>query len=77
MNKNDDILEELKRITKILCSIATKDMIQKEQIDLLSKLGFQPKEIAELLGTSSGTVSVALVDIRKHKKAKGTRKKKG
>lgn len=62
---NDKILEELQRITKILVLIATEGKNQREQIGILSKIGFQPKEIAGLLGTSRNTVSVALVDIRK------------
>jgi len=67
--KNDEILEELRRITKILAKIATKDQIQKEQIKTLSDIGFQPKEIAELLGTTGNTVNVALSEMRKSKKS--------
>ena len=67
--KNDKILEELRRITKILAKIATKDQIQKEQIKTLSDIGFQPKEIAELLGTTGNTVNVALSEMRKSKKS--------
>lgn len=38
---------------------------QKHQIAILSDAGFQPKQIADILGTSSNTVSVALTAIRK------------
>lgn len=65
---NDKVLEELQRITKILASIATEGKNQREQIGILSNIGFQPKEIAKLLGTSRNTVSVTLVDIRKKSK---------
>ena len=68
-----EILKELQRITKLLVLTATKGQTQREQIAVLSKLGYQPKEVAEILGTTPGTVSVALVDIRK--KAKGGRGK--
>jgi len=63
--KNNKILEELQRITKILVLIASEGKIQREKIEILSNIGFQPKEIAELLGTTPGTVRVTLADIRK------------
>ncbi len=68
--KDDDVLRELRRITKVLTLIATKDQKQKEQIKLLDRVGFQPKEIAELLGTTGNTVNVALHSIRRKGKPK-------
>lgn len=67
--KEEEILQELRRITKLLALTATRDQIQKDRIAVLSSIGFQPKEIANLLGTTAGTVSVTLTTIRK--KAKG------
>lgn len=67
--KYDEILVEIRHITKILALIATKDQPQKDQILTLSNIGFQPKEIAELLGTTSNTVRVTLTALRK--KGKG------
>ena len=64
-SKENEILQELRRISKLLALTVTGDMKQKEKIELLSSIGFQPKEIADLIGTTPGTVSVALVDIRK------------
>jgi DNA-binding transcriptional MerR regulator len=55
-------LQQIKRLMVILC---TKDLAQKEQIRLLSRAGFQPKEIAELIGTTSNTVSVVLNSLKK------------
>jgi len=69
----DDLLKELRRITKLLTLIATKDQKQKDQIRILDSLKFQPKEIAELLGTTANVVRVSLHSIRKQgepKKAK-------
>jgi len=43
---------------------------QKEQITLLSDAGFQPKQIAGILGTTSNTVSVTLSAIRKERAEK-------
>jgi DNA-binding CsgD family transcriptional regulator len=40
---------------------------QKEQIAILSDAGFQPKEIADILRTTSNTVSVSLTAIRKER----------
>lgn len=43
---------------------------QAEQIDLLSRAGFRPAEIAILIGTTPNTVSVRLAQMRRAKKAK-------
>ncbi len=69
--QHDDLLKELKRITKLLTMIATKDLKQKDQIRILDSLKFQPKEIAELLGTSANAVRVALHSIRKQRLTTG------
>ena len=64
-SKNDLILEELQKITKLFVLSLTKDMNQTEAISIMSKIGFQPKEIAELLGTTANTVRVTLSKKRK------------
>jgi len=66
----DEILQELRRISKLLALTVTRDMKQREKIELLSGIGFQPKEIADLIGTTPNTVSVILAGIRKKAKAK-------
>lgn len=43
---------------------------QTESIELLSVVGFQPKEIAEILGTTPNTVRVGLSGLRKKKRRK-------
>lgn len=58
-------LEKLDQILRILVISATRGLKQREQIALLDGAGFQPKLIAELLGTSSNTVRVELVALRK------------
>ena len=67
-NSYKELLEELKRITKILILIAIEGKTQREQIKVLDSIGYTPKDIAELLGTTSNTVRVTLVDIRKKTK---------
>jgi DNA-binding CsgD family transcriptional regulator len=63
--QRDDILSELRKIGRLLTLLVTKDLGQKEKIELLSTAGLQPKEIAELIGTTPNTVSVRLAHIRK------------
>jgi len=66
---------ELKAISNkvdILVRLIASSLIEgKKQIDqlyILSRAGFQPKVIAEMLGTSSNTVRVQLSKLRKKKK---------
>lgn len=68
-SSKEEILTELRRITKLLALMVTKDQIQRDKIALLSASGFQSKEIADLLGTTPNLVRAVLSDIRK--KAKG------
>ncbi len=42
-NSENDVLKEIQRMTKLLVLIATKGQSQKEQIGVLSSIGFQPK----------------------------------
>jgi hypothetical protein len=42
-----------------------KEISQTKKIEILSSVGLAPKEIAEILGTTSNTVSVTLSGIRK------------
>jgi DNA-directed RNA polymerase specialized sigma24 family protein len=53
---------------RLLALIAIKDLPQKQQIALLSRVGFSPSGIAELIGMSSNAVRVALFSIRKSEK---------
>jgi hypothetical protein len=74
-SNNDDLqLAEISGKLDTLIRLSSlgliKDMkTQKEQIAALSDAGFQPKGIASILRTSSGSVRVALHDIRKERAA--------
>ncbi len=57
--------EKLDRMLMLLGVLAVKGLTQTEQIAMLSRIGFTPKEIADVIGTTSNTVRVALVGIRK------------
>ena len=68
------ILDRLDKLIKLMASQSLGDKTGKEAIALLSGVGFQPKEIADFLGTSPNTVSVTLSQL-KRKKRKGNAKK--
>ena len=68
---NEAIIVELNRKMDMLIALTAigvlADKTQKEQIEALNRAGLQPKEIAQLVGTSSNTVSVTLSQMKKAK----------
>lgn len=64
-NRDDEIVSELGKVKRLLSVIATQGLSQRDRIATLDRVGFGPREIAELLGTTSNTVSVTLSGIRK------------
>ena len=65
------VLAKLDYLLRVHTVSVTKGMKQNEQIALLDRAGLPPKEIADLLGTTSNTVSVTLASLRKSKVKKG------
>ena len=62
----EEVIKRLDLIIKLLAmNFMNEEGSQKVKIIQLSKIGLQPKEIANILGTSSNTVSVALSTARK------------
>jgi len=55
-------------IIKILALTLPKELTQADKIVLLSDAGFQPKEIAGILGTTPNTVSVTLSKMKRDAK---------
>lgn len=53
---------------RLLGIIAVRGLPQTQQIAILNRVGFTPKAIAEVLGTTANTVRVALVGIRRAEK---------
>jgi DNA-directed RNA polymerase specialized sigma24 family protein len=51
------------------------DKPQQERMIMLSTAGFQPKEIADICGTTSNTVRVSLSTMRKKGKGKQSKTK--
>ena len=62
------IIEELRRISRLLALLAAKDMAQAEQIDVLKRAGFDLKATADLLDTTYKTVSVTRAKNKKKRK---------
>jgi DNA-directed RNA polymerase specialized sigma24 family protein len=58
-------MARLDQAVDLLAMIAVKGLPQTEQIATLDRMGFSPKDIATVLGTTSNTVRVTLVGIRK------------
>ena len=65
MNTEEEIIDELRKITRLLTLLVIKDKTQREQIVLLDSVGLPPRDIAELIGTTSNTVSVTLSTLRR------------
>lgn len=57
---DERLVNELRRISILLALNLTKDNTQTDQIQILARIGFKPKEVAEILGTTANTVSVTL-----------------
>ena len=68
------IVDKLDTLVRLVAITITAEKPRREQIRLLSTSGMQPKQIAELIGTTPGTVSVELTAIRKGARKKTTRK---
>lgn len=67
--KLDERERQLNEMTvRLLGIIAVRDLSQTQQIAILNRVGFSPKEIADVVGTTPNTVRVALVSIRKAEK---------
>ncbi len=65
MEANSQILAQLDRLTRLVLILVTKGMAQKDQISALSGAGMQPRDIADLIGTTPHAVSVTLSNIRR------------
>lgn len=64
------LMDKLDTIIKLMILLKSEGKSMTEQVKILSAAGLQPKEIAEILGTTPNTVRVTLVNIRKQKRKK-------
>lgn len=62
------ISDKLDTLIRLQIASLTIDRSQNDQISLLSKAGFQPKTIAELVGTTPNAVRVFLSRTRRRQK---------
>lgn len=60
-----DIVQGLDRVARLLALLVAEGRTQRENILRLAGVGFTPKDIAELLGTTRNTVSVTLHQAKK------------
>ena len=67
---NQEIKDKLDILVKLTALNIIKDIDYPKQVMLLSSIGLQPKEIAELLAKTPNSVRVTLSRLRKEKKAK-------
>jgi CRP-like cAMP-binding protein len=71
---SDQKLESELRIVRRLLALSLIDgKKQREQIELLAAAGLDRHEIAELVGTTAGTVSVEISNLRKSRRMRGRR----
>ena len=69
-NTEEILVSKINQVLRLLAVMATKDMKQREQIALLDRAGFPPKDIATFLGTTGNNVRVTLTGLRKSAKSK-------
>ena len=69
---NKEILNKLNALVKISVADITKDMNLTEKILLLANMGFLPKEISEMINTTSNYASLILSKNRTKKKKQET-----
>jgi uncharacterized SAM-dependent methyltransferase len=62
------IEQKMDVLIRLLALNMTADKSQGEQIVLLNKAKFQPKEIAEFIGTTPNSVRVSLSKMRRRQK---------
>lgn len=75
---SDGALEIVRRLDKLIALsaiAALQGKSQGEQIELLSRAGLLPKDIAQLIGTTPNTVSVTLSQLKRRAAPKAKPKK--
>jgi DNA-directed RNA polymerase specialized sigma24 family protein len=59
------VMEKLDKVIRLLAISLIAGRKRRDQMILLSKAGFKPKEIADVIGTTPNTVNVELSRLRK------------
>jgi len=63
----NEITERLDKLIHIVALSSTRGLTLTERISLLHQAGFSPKEIADILGTTSNVVNVRLSEMRRRR----------
>lgn len=71
--QNDEVITRLDKLIRLVATNLVIGKSQTEQIGLLSRAGLQPKEIADIVGTTPNTVRVTLSTARKQNRKKGNK----
>lgn len=75
MSEFDELAREMKNIKALLAMGMLKDYeTNKEKILFLANFGFDDSEIAQLVGTTAGSVAVAKSQAKKKYNKKATKK---
>ena len=66
-NPDTTVESELKIVRRLLALILMEGKKKREQIELLAAAGMDRHDIAELVGTTAGSVSVEISNLKKRK----------
>lgn len=58
------IADQLGVLTRLVAVAVGQGKTQREQIEALSRAGLEPKQIAEIVGSTSNAVSVAIYKMK-------------
>jgi DNA-directed RNA polymerase specialized sigma24 family protein len=73
-NSHDDhLLAEMRRVSRLMAFVATRELEQRDAALLLVRSGFSPTEVAEFLGTTRNAVNLLLHRARKAGKKRRVR----
>ncbi|MBN8585866.1 MAG: hypothetical protein J0M37_12300 [Ignavibacteria bacterium] len=67
-NSNSSVIERLNILIKLTAAGVIQDKNFMEQVSLLSSVGLQPREIADVLGKTPNHVSVTINALKKKNK---------
>jgi len=75
MSLTNNVEAKLDILVRLIAIWLCGEKSQTEKIGILASAGLQPKEIADIIGTTSNTVSVALSTLKKQRKTPHSRKR--
>ena len=73
MNPTQEIVDKLDTLIRLVAIGLCGEKPQLEKIRILASAGLAPRDIADVIGTTPNTVSVALSSLRKANKTKRKR----